>query len=105
MFKWIKNRLSKETPTEDELEEDSNDVEEKFAPVGVRVRPLATDDLKPADTYVAGYNVDESGFNTDDEHSATVNNIKTTGIDPYNTTNTVPLDTDKPDTKSKSAPA
>jgi hypothetical protein len=85
MFKWIRKRVSKETPTKVEIEEDSNDVEEKFAPVGVRVKPFATDEIKPADTYVAGYNVDEDRIGVDDEHSTTVNNIKTTGVNPYDT--------------------
>ena len=34
---------------------------------------------------VAGYNVDEAEFVADDDHSMTVNDIKTTGVDPYNT--------------------
>lgn len=84
MLKWIRNKLFKETPT-DEVDETSEEVEEKFEPVGVRVKPPVAVRIKPADSYVVGYNVDESGFDADDEYSSTVNDIKTTGVDPYNT--------------------
>ena len=76
MINWIKRKLSKAT---------ADEVEESFPPVGVRVEPPEAARLKPADTNVAGYNVDEAEFNADDEHSATVNDIKTTGVDPYDT--------------------
>jgi len=84
MLEWLKNKLSKTAPT-DEVGEGPDEVEEKFDPVGVRVRPPIAASVKPADTYVSGYSVDESGLDADDEHSSTVNDIKTTGIDPYNT--------------------
>ena len=83
MINWIKNKLSKPA-TAEEPEENPDEVEEKFSPVGVRVRPHPDVELKPADTHVAGYNVDETVAIVDDEHSATVNDMKTTGVDPYN---------------------
>ena len=82
LINWIKNRQSTEAPA-NEADEAPDEVEEKFAPVGVRVDPPVAVRVKPADTYVAGYNVDEDGFGVDDEHSTTVNDIKTTGVDPY----------------------
>ncbi len=83
MINWIKNRLSKEAVA-DEPEDTPDEVEENFAPVSVRVNPPVAVKLKPADTYIEGYNVDEAGFGAHD-HSTTVNDIKTTGVDPYNT--------------------
>ncbi len=77
MINWLKNRLAKEAS--------ADEVEQNIAPVGVRVDPPVAVRVKPADTYVAGYNVDEAELDTDDQHSATVNNIKTTGVDPYDT--------------------
>ncbi len=77
MIKWIKNRLCKEAA--------ANELEENFAPVGVRVKPPGAVRLKPADTYVPGYNVNEADFGADDEHSTTMPHIHTTGVDPYNT--------------------
>ena len=82
MINWIKNRLSKEAAV-DQVEEIPAEVEENVAAVGVRVKPPVAVRIKPADTYVEGYNVDEAKFDADD-HSMTVNNIKTTGVDPYN---------------------
>lgn len=84
MINWIKNRLYKEAVS-DEVEETSDEVEESFAPVGVRVKPAVAVRLKPADTHVPGYNVDEGAISVDDEHSTTLNDLKTTGVDPYNT--------------------
>lgn len=84
MIRWIKNRLSEEEPA-NEVEETADEAKEDFAPVSVRVKPPVGVTVKPADTYIEGYNVEESEFDIDDEHSATVNDIKTTGIDPYNT--------------------
>ncbi len=69
----------------DQVEESPGEAEENSALVGVRVNPPVTVRVKPADTYVAGYNVDEAEFGADDDHSKTVNDIKTTGVDPYNT--------------------
>ncbi|NOX67961.1 MAG: hypothetical protein GXP15_02135 [Gammaproteobacteria bacterium] len=87
MLKWLKKQFSSVTQ-EDEFEvefaSDADESEEDFAPVGVRVRPTEAAELKPADTYVAGYNVSEGEVSLDDEFSTTVNNIKTTGVDPYN---------------------
>ena len=83
MFEWLKNRFSRVTAEDDvALEIDADEDEESFSPVGVRVRPAKGAKLKPADTDVAGYNVVEGA---DDEYSTTVNDIKTTGVDPYNT--------------------
>ena len=84
MINWLKNKLSKEAVA-DQVEETPDEVEENFAPVGVRVKPPVAVRVKPADTYVVGYNVDEAEFAADDDHSKTVNDIKTTGVDPYNT--------------------
>ncbi len=84
MINWLKNKLSKEAAA-DQIEETPDEVEENFAPVGVRVKPPVAVRVKPADTYVVGYNVDEAEFAADDDHSKTVNDIKTTGVDPYNT--------------------
>lgn len=82
MFEWLKNRFSSVTAEDDvALDIDADEDEEKFSPVGVRVRPAKVAGLKPADTHVAGYNVVEGA---DDEYSTTVNDIKTTGVDPYN---------------------
>ena len=69
----------------DEIEETPDAVEKNFAPVSVRLNPPVAVRVKPADTYIAGYNVDEAEFRADDNHSKTVNDIKTTGVDPYNT--------------------
>ena len=77
MIKWIKNRLSQEAA--------AIEVEENFAPVGVRVKRPGSRTLKPADSCVAGYNVDDTEFGADDEHSSTMPHINTTGVDPYNT--------------------
>lgn len=96
MLKWIRNKLTKDR-AEDDVEDIADEIEEKYEPVGVRVRPHESVSIKPADTYVAGYNVDESVLNTDDEHSTTVNDIKTTGIDPYNTGYIDQSDGQKPD--------
>ncbi len=76
--------MSKEAAA-DQVEETPDEVEENFAAVGVRVNPLVAVRVKPADTYVVGYNVDEAEFRAEDNHSKTVNDIKTTGVDPYNT--------------------
>jgi len=84
MIKWIKDKLSGKAIA-DQVEETPNAVEENLAPVSVRVNPPVTVRVKPADTYVAGYKVVETEFRADDEHSITVNDIKTTGVDPYNT--------------------
>jgi len=84
MINWLRNWLSQEA-TADEVEETPDEVKENFVPVGVRVKPLVAKSLKPADTFVDGYNVDEAGIGTDDDHTMTVNDIKTTGVDPYNT--------------------
>ena len=84
MINWLKNKLSKEAAA-DQVEETPDDVEENFAPVSVRLIPPVAVRIKPADTYVVGYNVDEAEFRADDNHSKTVNDIKTTGVDPYNT--------------------
>jgi len=86
MLKWLKNRFSRVVAIEEvEPEIDSGETEENFSPVGVRVLPVEVTKLKPADTYVAGYNVDEGQHGVDDDFSTTVNDIKTTGVDPYNT--------------------
>ena len=77
MINWVKNWLSQEAT--------ADEVEENFVPVGVRVKPPGAAKIKPADTYVTGYNVDEAGIDTDNDHTMTVNDIKTTGVDPYNT--------------------
>ncbi len=84
MINWLKNKLSKEAAA-DQVEETPDEVKEKFAPVGVRVNSPVAVRIKPADTYIAGYNVDEAEFGADNDHSMTVNNMKTTGVDPYNT--------------------
>ena len=84
MINWIKNRLSKEAAV-DQVEEIPAEVEENVAAVGVRVKPPVAVRIKPADTYVTGYNVDEAEFGADDDYSMTVNDMKTTGVDPYNT--------------------
>ncbi len=84
MINWIKNRLSKEAAA-DQVEETPDEVEKNFAPVRVRVKPPVAVRLKPADTYVPGYNVDEAEIRAADDHFMTVNDIKTTGVDPYNT--------------------
>ena len=86
MLKWIRNWFSSVT-AEDyvEPEIDTDEDEDSFSPVGVRVRPVEVADHRPADTHVAGYNVVEGGPGNDDEYSTTVNDIKTTGVDPYNT--------------------
>ena len=52
--------------------------------------------IKPADTYIEGYNVDEAEFDADDNHNMAVNDIKTTGVDPYNTGRLDLSDVDKP---------
>ena len=57
MLKWIRNKLTKDL-ADDDAEDVADEVEEKYAPVGVRVRPHESESIKPADTYVAGYNVD-----------------------------------------------
>jgi len=72
MINWLKSRLSKQAAVH-EVEETPEEVEENIAPVGVRVRPSVAARDKPADTNIAGYNVDE-----------TVSAIKTIGVDPYN---------------------
>ncbi len=69
----------------DQVEETPDEVEENFAPVRVRINPPVAVRVRPADTYIAGYNVDEAEFGADDVHSMTVNDMKTTGVDPYNT--------------------
>jgi len=87
MLKWLRKQFTSVTPDDEvevDFESDSDEIEEKFSPVGVRVRPTDAAMLKPADTYVAGYNVSEGDAGIDDEFSTTVNNIKTTGVDPYN---------------------
>ena len=84
MINWLKNKLSKKEAS-DQIEETPDEVEENFAPVSVRVNPPVVVRVRPADTYIAGYNVDEAEFGADDVHSKTVNDIKTTGVDPYNT--------------------
>ena len=75
MIKWIKNRLSKRAVTDE--------VEEKFAPVGVRAKPTVAVRVNPADTNVAGYNVDEAKTSVDNDYATTVIDAKTTGVDPY----------------------
>jgi len=86
MLKWLRNRFSRVAATEEVAPEiDTGETEETFSPVGVRVLPVEVTKLKPADTYVAGYNVDEGRQSADDAFSTTVNDIKTTGVDPYNT--------------------
>jgi hypothetical protein len=52
MIKWIKNKLSQDAT--------ADDIEENIPPVAVRVNP--------ADTYVDGYNVDESETVTKFDH-------------------------------------
>ena len=94
MINWIKNRLFKKAAANED-EETLDEVEENVAPVGVRVKPAVAVRLKPADTYVPGYNVDDGGISVDDEHSTAVNDIKTTGVDPYNTGSFDPSDTEK----------
>ncbi len=84
MINWLKNKLSKEAAA-DQVEETPDEVEENLAPVSIRVNPPVAVRVKPADTYVEGYNVDEAEFGAVDDHSSTVNDIKTTGVDPYNT--------------------
>ena len=84
MINWVRNWLSQEA-TADEVEKTPDEVEEKFFPVGVRVKPPGAVKIKRADTYVTGYNVDEAGIVTDNDHTTTVNDIKTAGVDPYNT--------------------
>ncbi len=84
MINWLKNKMSKEAAA-DQVEETPDKVEENFAPVSVRVKPPVAVRIKPADTYVTGYNVDEAEFGADDDYSMTVNDMKTTGVDPYNT--------------------
>lgn len=84
MINWLKNKMSKEAAA-DQVEETPDEAEENFSPVSVRVNPPVFVRVKPADTYVAGYNVDEAEFDADVNHSNTVNDIKTTGVDPYNT--------------------
>ena len=84
MINWLKNKLSKEAAA-DPVEETPDEVEDNSASVGVRVNPPVAVRVKPADTYVTGYNVNEAAFGADDDHSKTVNDIKTTGVDPYNT--------------------
>ena len=64
MIKWIKNKLSQDE-TADDIEETPDEVKENVAPVGVRVKPPVSVRVKPADTYVAGYNVDEAKFGAD----------------------------------------
>jgi len=82
MIKWIKNRLSQEAAA-NEVEDTPDEVEETFAPVSVRVKPAVP--LKPADSYVAGYNVDDAKIGVDNDYDTTVTKIITTGVDPYNT--------------------
>jgi hypothetical protein len=84
MINWLKNKLSKEAAA-DQVEETPDEVEENFAPVSVRVNPPVAVRVKPADTYIEGYNVDEAEFDADGDHTMAVNDIKTTGVDPYNT--------------------
>lgn len=84
MINWIKNRLSR-AATADEPEDTPDEFEENFGPVSVRVNPPVAVKLKPADTYIEGYNVHEVRIDADADHSTTVNDIKTTGVDPYNT--------------------
>lgn len=84
MINWIKNRLSR-AATADEPEDTPDEVEDNFGPVSVRVNPPVAVKLKPADTYIEGYNVHEVRIDADADHSTTVNDIKTTGVDPYNT--------------------
>ncbi len=100
MLIWIKNFIYRK-PTEDEVEVEktSDEIEENFTPVGVRVRPAGSVSAKSADTHIAGYEVEETMVGTDDEHSITVNDIKTTGIDPYNTGSIDPPNAETDDSK------
>ena len=84
MINWLKNKLFKEAAS-NHVEETPDEAEENFAPVAVRLNPPVAVRVKPADTFVVGYNVVEAEFGADDDHSTTVNDIKTTGVDPYNT--------------------
>jgi hypothetical protein len=84
MLKWIKSRLSKEDDA-GAFEVAPDEVEENYSPVGVRVRAAAPARVLPADTYIAGYNVDEAEFSSDDIFATTVNDINTTGVNPYDT--------------------
>ena len=85
MLTWMKKLIHKKSTVDEvEVEETSDEIEENFTPVGVRVRPPGSVSVKSADIHVAGYEVEETLIGTDDEHSITVNDIKTTGIDPYN---------------------
>jgi len=83
MIKWNKNRLSKKAAT-DEVEETPDEVEENFAPVGVTPKLAGSMRVKPADTYVTGYNVDEAKFGVDNDYDTTVIDAKTTGVGLYN---------------------
>jgi len=96
MISWLRNLLSRPAAAE-EPEEAPDEVEEDFAPVGVRVRPHLAVPLEPADTYVAGYNVHENVARVDDEHSTTVNDMKTVGVDPYNAGPNSKLKAEEPD--------
>jgi hypothetical protein len=82
----------------DEVEKNSDEIEENFTPVRARVRPHASVSVKSADTYVAGYKVEETLVG-DDEHSITVNDLKTTGIDPYNSGDNFPSNAKKADSE------
>ncbi len=84
MINWLKNKLCNPAAA-DQVEETPRKFDENFAPVSVRVNPPVAVRIKPADTFIAGYNVVETEFGADDAHSMTVNDIKTTGVDPYNT--------------------
>lgn len=97
MLKWLRNRFSRVTDEDDvALEIDADEEEESFSPVGVRVRPAEVAKLEPADTNVSGYNVVEGVLRNDDEYSTTVNDIKTTGVDPYNSGGTERQEVEEP---------
>ena len=68
MINWLKNKLFKEAAS-NHVEETPDEAGENFAPVGVRLNPPVAVRVKPADTYIAGYNVDEAEFGADDSHS------------------------------------
>ena len=84
MIKWINKRLSKEAAA-NEVEETSDEVDESFVPVNVRVDPPVAVRVNSADTFVDGYNVDEGKIGVDNEYDTTVIDANTTGVDPYNT--------------------
>ena len=94
MINWLINKLSQDASA-DEIEATPDEVEENFAPVSVRVNPPVAVRVKPADTYVEGYNVDEPEFDADDDRSKTVNDFKATGVDPYNTGRIDPSNVEK----------